>query len=1095
MNERYLGNNLVEVLQHRATHEGDKTAFIFLAGGEHESGSLTFRELDAHAQTIAITLLQNAKPGDRALLVYPSGLDYVAAFFGCLYAGIIPVPVYPPRANGNLGRLLSIWSDCQASLLLSNDDFSLPTKDPRVPRDWQSSFHLIKTDKLIPNGRPSAHWQKPEITGDTIAFLQYTSGSTAAPKGVMVSHGNLMHNLKAIQDVFGLDEKSVLVSWLPIYHDMGLIGTVLTAPYINAPCILMSPADFIQQPARWLEAFFKYKGVAGVAPNFAYDLCIRRASAEQLTKMDLSNWSVAINGAEPIRADTVRRFVETFEPCGIPKAAPRPAYGLAEATLLVSAAAKDAIPVVKAFDADSLSQDRVVEFPEACSDSRSLVGCGPGLPDQQISVVNPDTLMECSPGQVGEIWIKGPSVAQGYWNKPELTKAIFHAFIAGTGKGPFLRTGDLGFLHQGELYITGRHKDLIIVNGRNHYPQDIEFTAEQSHPALRPGCGAAFSISEEQGERIVVVYELDRVRARGLDLDEVADCIRRAVAEEHELEVHNVVFLKPAAIPKTSSGKIQRSLCRKKFLAGELEQFREPKPKASSPAFHPPHSEPAFKANHQPMQFSLFYFASDEAGIQRNKYRMLLEGARFADEHDFAAVWVPERHFHAFGGLYPNPSVLASALAVLTKRVRIRAGSVVLPLHHPIRVAEEWSVVDNLSDGRVDLAFARGWNANDFVLAPSNYSESLKVMHENAEVVRKLWRGGSISVPNGKGEETQVRIHPRPLQPDLNLWLTCSGGADRFTEAGAAGANVLTALLFQSVDELAEKISAYRQARLRAGYDPGAGHVTLMMHTFLGIDPEEVKQKVHAPFIEYLKTSVDLWSNGSEDLRNLTEDQAREVLNMAFERYYQTSGLFGAPETCLEMIRKLKQAGVDEIACLIDFGLETEDVLKGLHALHWLQEKARVSSVTQEASRSVAAAAAGGGGELRGVVVGRTPELIPSAPALARSHELCHPPGAYTPENQVLLSLVQQTIIGVISKVTELRPEIITAGKHFLTLGINSLKGAEILGTIQNQFDLQLPHSVLFEFSTVDRLAEMLVREHKDHLTEHLMGCVGPKLL
>src|SRR5262249_36143504 len=323
MNEGYLGNNLVEVLQHRATHEGDKTVFIFLAGGEHESGSLTLRELDAQAQTIAITLLQNAKPGDRALLVYPSGLDYIAAFFGCLYAGIIPVPVYPPRANGNLGRLLSIWSDCQASLLLSNDNFSLPTKDPRVPADWQNSFPLIKTDKLILNGRPPESWQKPEITDKTIAFLQYTSGSTAAPKGVMVSHGNLMHNLRTIQEVFGLGEKSVYVSWLPIYHDMGLIGVVLTAPYVNASCILMSPADFIQQPARWLEALSRYKGTGGVAPNFSYDLCVRKASAEQLARLDLSNWSVAINGAEPIRADTVRRFVETFEPCGMPEGAPR----------------------------------------------------------------------------------------------------------------------------------------------------------------------------------------------------------------------------------------------------------------------------------------------------------------------------------------------------------------------------------------------------------------------------------------------------------------------------------------------------------------------------------------------------------------------------------------------------------------------------------------------------------------------------------------------------------------------------------------------------------------------------------------------------
>src|SRR5205085_2933566 len=252
------------------------------------------------------------------------------------------------------------------------------------------------------------------------------------------------------------------------------------------------------------------------------------------------------------------------------------------------------------------------------------------------------------------------------------TKTAFQAYIAGTGSGPFLRTGDLGFLHQGELYITGRHKDLIIVNGRNHYPQDIEFTAEQSHPALRPGCGAAFSVPGQDGERIVIVYEIDRVRARGLDLGEVTGCIRRAVAEEHELEIHTIVFLKPAAIPKTSSGKIQRSLCRTKFLSNDLEQFRDSRTRAMAAASLPQNFDPGPDTRHQPMQFSLFYFSSDGAEFQRHKYQLLLEGAKFADEHDFTAVWVPERHFHAFGGLYPNPSVLASALAVLTKRVRIR---------------------------------------------------------------------------------------------------------------------------------------------------------------------------------------------------------------------------------------------------------------------------------------------------------------------------------------------------------------------------------------------------------------------------------------
>jgi natural product biosynthesis luciferase-like monooxygenase protein len=1063
MIEDSLFSNLVEGLQYRAMYSGDKVAYTFLIDGEEESGSLTFRELDFRARLIAANLQRHARPGERALLVYASGLEYVAAFFGCLYAGVIAVPVYPPRANGNLSRLLSVGNDCQATLMLSVRDFSQQLRDARVPWDLQKPFRLIETDDLAEDSLTG--WQKPEIDSDTIAFFQYTSGSTADPKGVMVSHGNLMHNLKALKETYGFTDQIRFVSWLPIYHDMGLIGVILSTMYNGGRCIFMSPAAFIQQPVRWLEAFSRYKGTCAMAPNFAFDLCARKVSAEQLEKLDLSAWEVAINGAEPVRADSVRRFIETFEPCGVRKNTLRPSYGLAEGTLFVSGCRADSRDSIRAFDTASLTLDFAVEVPESWGNSRLLVGCGLGVSDQRIAIVNIDTLAECPSGRIGEIWLRSASVARGYWNKPEVTKSTFQAYIADTGAGPFLRTGDLGFLYQGNLYITGRHKDLIIVNGRNFYPQDIEFTAEQSHPALRPGCGAAFSVSDQEGERIVVVYEIARTQARGLDVDEVADCVRRTIAEEHELEIHTVVFLKSGGIPKTSSGKIQRRLCRTRFLAGDLEQIQkdDAPPMAAASGARAPGLVP--QPNPQPMQFSLFYFSSNEAEFQGNKYRLLLEGAKFADEHDFTAVWVPERHFHAFGGLYPNPSVLASALAVTTKRVRIRAGSVVLPLHDPIRVAEEWAVVDNLSDGRVDLAFARGWNPNDFVLAPLNFSESLKVLYQKMEIVGKLWSGAFIPVPNGKGEETQIRIYPQPSQSALNVWLTCSGGVERFVEAGTAGVNTLTALLFQSVDELGRKIAAYQEARRRAGH-VSAGHVTLMMHTFLGTDEEEVKQKVRGPFIEYLKSSIDLWQSGWEDLRNMAPERANEVLGLAFERYYQTSGLFGTPETCLETIQKLKQAGVDEIACLIDFGVEEADALKGLHALHWLQEKTR--GLHAQASRPAPVVESG----LHGVAPGRTTGEI-----------LSH--------NQTLPGLVQQTITGIISGVTKLRPEVITPGNHFLTLGINSLKGAEILNVMQQQFDLKLAHSLLFEFPTVERLSEMLVREHKDHLSRQFSWRAG----
>jgi natural product biosynthesis luciferase-like monooxygenase protein len=337
------------------------------------------------------------------------------------------------------------------------------------------------------------------------------------------------------------------------------------------------------------------------------------------------------------------------------------------------------------------------------------------------------------------------------------------------------------------------------------------------------------------------------------------------------------------------------------------------------------------------MQFSLLYFSSNEAEFSQDKYRLLLEGAKFADRHDFTAVWLPERHFHPFGGLYPNPSVLASALAVVTKRIRLRAGSVVLPMHHPVRVAEEWAVVDNLSGGRVDLSFAAGWNPNDFALAPGNFTSRYELLFSGLQTIRGLWSGEAVALPGGLGEQVPIRIYPQPQQAALATWITCSGGRERFVQAGQHGANVLTALLFQRVDELAEKISAYREARARFGHDPAAGHVTLMLHTFIGEDLDEVRQIVRPPFIAYLESSTDLWRHGSERLADLMQNQREEILAYAFERYFRTSALFGTPKTAAAFIARLQEAGVDEIASLIDFGIDFDNTMKGLRGLNLLR--------------------------------------------------------------------------------------------------------------------------------------------------------------
>ncbi|WP_084523613.1 MupA/Atu3671 family FMN-dependent luciferase-like monooxygenase [Nocardia inohanensis] len=340
------------------------------------------------------------------------------------------------------------------------------------------------------------------------------------------------------------------------------------------------------------------------------------------------------------------------------------------------------------------------------------------------------------------------------------------------------------------------------------------------------------------------------------------------------------------------------------------------------------------------VRFSLLFFSSDAQRQDDSRYRLLLESARFADTHGFEAVWMPERHFHKFGGLYPNPAVLGAALAAGTERIRIRAGSVVLPLHNPVRVAEDWSVVDNLSNGRVDVAFATGWNVDDFVLAEDNYADRVEITRAGIDTVQRLWRGESITLPNGVGEERQVRVFPAPVQPALPTWLTCSGGIERFEMAGAVGANVLTALLFQEVDELAEKLTAYRKARAANGHQ-GDGTVTVMLHTFVGADEAFVRKTVEGPFKSYLEDSVDLWRRGSDALDSLDEKTRTRVLDFAFERYYRNNGLFGTPQTAAPMVERLREIGVNEIACLIDFGIPDAEVLRGLASLAALEQLAR----------------------------------------------------------------------------------------------------------------------------------------------------------
>jgi natural product biosynthesis luciferase-like monooxygenase protein/FkbM family methyltransferase len=1695
--------------------------------------------LDRRARAIAAKLQAQGMEGRRVLLLYPAGLEYIAAFFGCLYAGAVAVPTYPPRLNRNLLRLQSIVADAGATTALTTESL-LSRVEPLLGQSPElQSLAWLSTDNLAQD-LPD-QWREPALNGETLAFLQYTSGSTAAPKGVMVSHGNLLHNEQLIQRVFQQTEEAVIVGWLPLYHDMGLIGNVIQPLYLGARCILISPVAFLQQPFRWLQLISEYKATTSGGPNFAYDLCARKVTPEERASLDLSSWSVAFNGSEPIRKETLELFATTFAPSGFRREAFHPCYGLAEATLLVSGRDGTNLPIVNPAGLWP-REDGAGGEPAAATRSHSaLVACGGALPGQKVLVVHPESRVERQPGDVGEIWVSGPSIAQGYWNRPEETEHTFRARLADTDEGPFLRTGDLGFLQDGELFIAGRLKDLIIIRGRNHYPQDIERTVELCHPTLRAGCGAAFSVDEAGEERLVIVQEMERRQQSDAGL--VMEAIRQKVAQEHEVQVLSVVLVKPGSIPKTTSGKIQRRACREAFLEGELKVTAEwqeistrtqgasfadatpsldsqqsvvawlqsevaaragvradeidvnrllteygldslmatelmhsieanlgvcisftdflqgssiaqiaeqatartadaaqenaaglsaaseaatefplshgqqalwflyqlapestaynisaavrikgelnpdglrrafqmlvarhpslrtsfsaplgepvqklhqgvalsfeiedaaswsdaslqaqlveeahrpfkleegallrvrvftrpaeehvlllsvhhiiadfwslavlikelgtlyeaeesgvraellplrlqyadyvhwkarvlsgsageeswkywerqlsgelpvlnlpadrPRPPVQSfrGASHPfklskeltgklkalgiargatlymtllaafetllhrysgqdeiivgspvagrgraelaglvgyfinsvalradlsanptfesflgqvrrtvldafdhqdypfpllveklhPHRDasrspifqamfilqrahllnregltsfalgetgarmelgglalesmaleqrvtqfdltlmmaevdgalgaslqynselfepatirrmarhfetllesitacpaqtvstlsllpqaerhqllrewndtdadypshqcihrlfeaqvertpgavaltfgdeqvtydelnrranrlarflqergvepealvgilmersiemmvallgtlkaggayvpldPSYPAQHlafmlenagakvlltqrrlaagtegvaaqvvcvdtdwddiatrgagnlengasadnlayviytsgstgepkgvmvghrnvvnfftamdarigsrsggatwlavtsisfdisvlelfwtlargfhvilqreperpalaatptvgrtnREMAFSLFYFASDDDEASVDRYRLLIEGAKFADRHGFAAVWTPERHFHAFGGLYPNPSVTSAAIAAVTEQIQIRAGSVVMPLHSPIRVAEEWSVVDNLSKGRVGVSFASGWHSDDFVFAPHEYAQRKEAMLGGIEIVRKLWRGEAVTFQGGAGNDVEVKIRPRPIQRELPFWITAAGSPETFQTAGELGANLLTHLLGQSLEELSGKIEIYRRA-WREHHHQGEGQVSLMLHTFVGADAASVREKVRQPFINYLRSSFGLIKNLARSLgqdiegEDFTEDDMLALLSHAFDRYFETSGLFGTTESCVRIVERLKAIGVDEVACLVDFGADFDSVMSSLNYLSAVKEQ------------------------------------------------------------------------------------------------------------------------------------------------------------
>jgi acyl-CoA synthetase (AMP-forming)/AMP-acid ligase II/acyl carrier protein len=567
-------STLVELLRRRASEQPDGRAYRFLHDAETgEQESVEYGELDRRARAVGAWLQSVGAASERALLLYPSGLDCVAAFFGCLYAGTVAVPTYPPRLNRSLQTLRSIAADARPKVVLTTS--TLLSKKEKIFEQAPELKNLLwlATDEC-PRGVEDG-WREPPVAGDSLAFLQYSSGSTGTPKGVMISHGNLTHNSSLIADGFGYTPQTECLTWLPLYHDMGLIGGVLQPLFGGFSSTLMSPLAFARSPYGWLKAVTDYRVTLSGAPNFAYELCVRRVTAEQRATLDLRSWAVAFTGAEPIRPATLERFAETFAGCGFRREAFMPCYGLAEATLMVSCGSQTAPPVVRRVQRRALEENRALPAPPTTGDEDAalLAGCGEPLKGQLLRIVNPETRESCGPGEVGEIWVSSPSVARGYWGRPEETEMVFRACVADTGAGPFLRTRDLGYLSDGELFVTGRIDDLIIIRGRNYYPQDIEAAVERTHEALRPGGGAVFACEVDGENQLVIVHEVDQ-RRRAI-AEALIERVRRAITEEFELPLQAVVLVSAGGVPKTSSGKVRRRACRSMFLEGGLEAVGE----------------------------------------------------------------------------------------------------------------------------------------------------------------------------------------------------------------------------------------------------------------------------------------------------------------------------------------------------------------------------------------------------------------------------------------------------------------------------------------------------------------------------------------
>lgn len=573
---------LVDICREHAQQRGGRIAYRF-SDGQAILATLSFGELDRVAQRVAGFLQRRCQPGDRVLLLLEYGFEFVRAFFGCLYAGVIAVPLNPPQGARRLAKIHAIAENAGARLMLANGASLKPVEAKSL------GFDCIDLASLFERSHSYDGFRDPNIGEDAPAFLQYTSGSTGAPKGVVVSHRNLLVNEAMIKNACSHDEDTVFVGWLPLFHDMGLVGNLLQPAYVGITSVLMPPAAFVRRPLRWLQLISEYRGTTSGGPNFAYETCVRRLNEADLAGLDLSSWRIAFNGSEPIRAATLEAFSRKFGRAGFSRKAFYPVYGLAEATLFVSAADAGSTPRVRRVPASALERGFVPEQDAVPGEhTRDVVTCGKAQGGQVIRIVHPETLAQLREREVGEIWISGPNVAQGYWNNPELSRVTFQAYTEG-GDGPFLRTGDLGFMEDGELYVTGRLKDLLIINGKNHYPQDIEQTVARCDEVFTGRPAAVFLVPERGHEALALVQEVSKsfLARRGREfrssvVQELKTKIRDSVLQEHGLALKHVLLVPQGAVPVTTSGKIQRSYAQKLLLEQKFREIWE-QPASSAP--------------------------------------------------------------------------------------------------------------------------------------------------------------------------------------------------------------------------------------------------------------------------------------------------------------------------------------------------------------------------------------------------------------------------------------------------------------------------------------------------------------------------------